>query len=589
MRAILPTELPTHKVSCSVLEHYLSAERPTFEKVHLLPVPLPIAHRFRAPRDSRPKRYNCQRPTDIMADDPHNTSDISDQVEAGAAKEDAETTATRRELKQTSISEKAGQLSTSQDDKSASDDDDAPKDKTTTAGARKVTPPVALGVPSDETLAEQISSPKKKRAHAELDENKDVAEAPLEGEGSAANDSKNNTAVTLNRTNRSEPEKKRPRDRQASASAVKSGQEEVEPLSASASPRSSMEELAKSRPANTATVRSPIDKPQTTSTSAFASSGFAKLGASSASPFAAASGASPFASAGAGKPSVFGSAGTAASFGSVLGGSTPAAPAKLNFSSTSTASPFASALNGQTGGGSVFKSSPFGSAFGGASALSGGGARLTNFGKPGEALKSGKPAKPFGAPESNAEESEKDEDGEEENGEGAVADGEEENKDDEKEESERKRLKLHKIVVDDGESSEVTLFSQRAKMYVMEKGVGWKERGAGMLKVNVPRATVEFENDGSPDATSFDASVLEDKDYSGPKNVRLIMRQDHTLRVILNTIVLPAMQFKIEKKLKAATVLFTAFENGEAQLVQMKLSNANADLFSDVTRTQSIF
>ncbi|KAK0671111.1 hypothetical protein QBC41DRAFT_363511 [Cercophora samala] len=505
-----------------------------------------------------------------MADDPHNTSDISDPVEAGAAKEDAETTATRRELKQTSISEKAGQQpSTSQDDKSASDDDSAPKDKTTT-GARKVTPPVALGVPSDDTLAEQISSPKKKRAHAELDENKDVAEAPLEGEGTAATDSKSTTAVTLNRTNRSEPEKKRPRDRQASASAVKSGQEEVEPLSASASPRSSMEELAKSPPANTATVRSPIDKPQPTSASAFASSGFAKLGASSASPFASAAGASPFASAGAGKPSVFGSAGTT-SFGSVLGGSAAAAPAKLNFSSTSTASPFASALNGQAGGGSVFKSSPFGSAFGGASALSGGGARLTNFGKPGEALKSGKPAKPFGAPESDAEEDEKDEDGEEENGEGAGVDGEEDNKgDDEKEESERKRLKLHKIVVDDGESSEVTLFSQRAKMYVMEKGVGWKERGAGMLKVNVPRATVEFQNDGSPDATSFDASVLEDKDYSGPKNVRLIMRQDHTLRVILNTIVLPAMQFKIEKKLKAATVLFTAFENGEAQLVQMK-------------------
>ncbi|KAK0735919.1 hypothetical protein B0T21DRAFT_289846 [Apiosordaria backusii] len=520
-----------------------------------------------------------------MADDPHNTSDISDQVETSGTKEDAETTATRRELKQTSISEKAGQQlpSTSQDDKSASDDDNAPKDKPTT-GARKVTPPVILGAPSDETLTEQISSPKKKRAHAELDENKDVAEAPLEGEGATMADTKNTTAVTLNRTNRSEPEKKRPRDRQASASAVKSGQEE-EPLSASASPRSSMEELAKSPPATTATLRSPTtttsnDKLQTSS-SAFANSGFAKLGASSASPFASASGASPFASAGAGKPSVFGSS-TTSSFGSVLGGSTAPAPAKLNFGSSSTASPFASTLNGQAGGGSAFKSSPFGSAFGGGSAL-GGGARLTNFSKPGEALKSGKPAKPFGAPESDAEDEDKEEDGEEENGEGAGADGEEESKgDEEKEESERKRLKLHKIVVDDGESSEVTLFSQRAKMYVMEKGVGWKERGAGMLKVNVPRATVEFEDDGSPDATSFDASVLDDKDYSGPKNVRLIMRQDHTLRVILNTIVLPAMQFKIEKKLKAATVLFTAFENGEAQLVQMKLSNANADLFSDL-------
>jgi hypothetical protein len=152
-----------------------------------------------------------------MADDPHNTSDI----ETGAAKEDAETTAARRELKQTSISEKAGHAQQlSQDDKSASDDD-APQDK---APPRRVTPDITLGPPREEVLREQISSPKKKRAHDELDENKDVAETPLE-EGAPPKPAA--TGATQSRTDRSEPEKKRPRDRQASASAVKSGQEEV--------------------------------------------------------------------------------------------------------------------------------------------------------------------------------------------------------------------------------------------------------------------------------------------------------------------------------------------------------------------------
>jgi hypothetical protein len=86
------------------------------------------------------------------------------------------------------------------------------------------------------------------------------------------------------------------------------------------------------------------------------------------------------------------------------------------------------------------------------------------------------------------------------------------------------------VVVDDGEGKELTLFSVRAKMYVMEKGVGWKERGAGMLKVNVPKTTVD-----------------------------------------LNTIILPAMKFQVTNRLKSSTILFTAFEGGEARQVQMKV------------------
>lgn len=112
-------------------------------------------------------------------------------------------------------------------------------------------------------------------------------------------------------------------------------------------------------------------------------------------------------------------------------------------------------------------------------------------------------------------------------------------------------------------------------MFLMEKGVGWKERGAGMLKVNVPKSTIEFDDFGHVDPHSFDASVLEDEeDENGNRKcVRLIMRQDHTLRVILNTVVVPAMTFQLNQKLKAAFVLFTAFDEGEAKQVQMKARN----------------
>ena len=166
----------------------------------------------------------CEPTSDTMADDPHNISDISDHAEpAAAAKEDAQTTAARRELKQTSISEKAGRdpVQLSQDDKSASEDD-IPSENA--AARRRLTPPITLAAANDDSLKEQISSPKKKRAHDELDENRDVSEGPLEG---GTPDKAAGTAAIQSRTNRSEPEKKRPRDRQASASAVQGGKEEV--------------------------------------------------------------------------------------------------------------------------------------------------------------------------------------------------------------------------------------------------------------------------------------------------------------------------------------------------------------------------
>jgi hypothetical protein len=146
-----------------------------------------------------------------MADDPHIASDVSDPVQTKAAKEDAETTAARRELKQTSISENAGQSqhrATSDDDDDASDSAPQDKDKDSST-ARQATPDTDPGdVQDDILLREQVSSPKKKRAHDEL-----VADgSSTAGEGSSK---PTNSAVAQSRTEESEPEKKRPRDRES--------------------------------------------------------------------------------------------------------------------------------------------------------------------------------------------------------------------------------------------------------------------------------------------------------------------------------------------------------------------------------------
>jgi hypothetical protein len=144
-------------------------------------------------------------------------------------------------------------------------------------------------------------------------------------------------------------------------------------------------------------------------------------------------------------------------------------------------------------------------------------------------------------------------------------------------------------------------------MFLMEKGVGWKERGAGMLKVNVPQSSVEFDEQGIPRPETFDASVLDDDPMpdgsKGRKSVRLIMRQDHTLRVILNTVILPAMDFQLNQKLKASLILFMAFDGPNVQQVQMKvgaptcqnlpsqtnslpqMSEVNANNFTNLMRT----
>lgn len=105
-------------------------------------------------------------------------------------KEDAETRAARRELKQSTISD--------QPQPTASGDSPADDD-----AARPATPP------ADAPEADQLLSPKKKRAHDQLDQDRPVEETDATSVAS--------TDSAKDRTSRSEPEKKRPRDDEESS------------------------------------------------------------------------------------------------------------------------------------------------------------------------------------------------------------------------------------------------------------------------------------------------------------------------------------------------------------------------------------
>lgn len=313
------------------------------------------------------------------------------------------------------------------------------------------------------------------------------------------------------------------------------------------------------------------DKPQTSS-SAFANSGFASLASSSSSGFAGL---------GATKPSVFGGAAPAASpFGALAAAKAPgpasAAPTADSTESSSTTAPLslgfgggASSGFGGLGGGS---GSVFGSRLGNGFA-SGSPPKLSSFAAPGkEVVGATKPAKAFGAPESGDDASD------DEDSEGGASDDDARSNvspDDKKKTSKISKgtftisgfkcRKLTNLIVhiEDGESGEVTLLQLRAKLFAIDsKEAGWKERGVGTLKVNVPRSCADVDENGAAIPGSFDSSGLkdEDEDPTAPRVARLIMRQENTHRVVLNTIIVRAMEFNDKPSQSSAQILFTAFE-----------------------------
>ncbi len=332
-----------------------------------------------------------------MADDAPSAGDLSDAVGGGcdSPKEDAATKATREELKQTAISDPADKPAA----KPAPAAGDKKKEPARDEARRTTTPELGTLDTGHEALRDQVSSPKKKRAHDELEvPNKDGTADDAAADEDMSTGSGSGSGTAASRTDRAEPEKKRPRDKQVddALKSTRNAEARFSPtpsdFGSPPSPVSQQKQPAATeggdgkdtKPAAGASSPSAKAARPAISVSGFASSGFAKLTGTN-SPFGALA-ASPS------KGSLFASSSTSGSSFGALGGAKPAAPTLSFGSKTNPASPFAS-LNGQSAFGSTFKT-----AFGGSL----GGAKLTSFGKPGEVLKSDKPARPFGAPESDA-------------------------------------------------------------------------------------------------------------------------------------------------------------------------------------------
>lgn len=486
--------------------------------------------------------------------------------------DDPATAAASEELKHTTLSDRAIPASESHA-AHASTAENVDEDKHMEGTHKDTTPDAEPTDAQNEELRERLSSPKKKRGRDQEDETECSDDSKLD-EGSADGATANEGREKKRHRDISEDHSKSitPSDiaQEAKESATMDSQNSHE--TTAAPPK---EETSNAPPES---VPNPTfgsglgsQQPQT-SASAFASSGFGALAASATSPFG---------TIGASKPSVFGTiaqSGTSG-FGAIARAKSPPLSSFASMSSDKPASTFGGGIGGGAStsgfGGALGQKSVFGTAlsngFGGAGAP-----KLTSFagGKENAPLAS-KPAKPFGAPESDEEESSEDDGGSE----GEGADEEEGERGDPED---KKKSKIPKAPVDDGEAGEATLLQLRGKLYTLEsKETGWKERGVGTLKVNVNKSCVEMGENGQPIPDSLDFSTMDDNE--NVPAARLIMRQENTHRVILNTIIVQAMGF--QQKPSSATavqILFTAFE-GEKESkpanMLLKLSESNARLF----------
>ena len=80
----------------------------------------------------------------------------------------------------------------------------------------------------------------------------------------------------------------------------------------------------------------------------------------------------------------------------------------------------------------------------------------------------------------------------------------------------------------------------------------------------MPVSSASFDDNGVAVPGSFDPSGLEDEDEEnkvvGPRIPRLIMRQENTHRVILNTVILRGTAFTDKPGTSTAQIMFTAIE-----------------------------
>ncbi|KAF2836029.1 hypothetical protein M501DRAFT_280467 [Patellaria atrata CBS 101060] len=451
--------------------------------------------------------------------------------------------------------------------------------------------------PDKDSSKASSSSPGHKRSREEYleDEQKDVTPTvDLDTEIKDAINGEYKQAVSPQSISieKNQPRTKRHRDSYSPQSTIP----DVEPLSEVGTetkipPSSGFANTSSTSPFGAlAGSKSPPSQPQTSST-AFAKSGFGALANSTSSPFGSMSPST-------GNKSPFGAFGTSttsklSSFASPVATDKPSSTTFGGGATAGDKSPFAAAfststLGNGTSGFSGLGASSFGSrlssgfgtlAGGGLSSFASGGGQITGL--------SEKPAKPFGAPESDEEEDDEDDTDDE--------DDEDAQKDEDREDNEAPKTKAiifdgdekkdKRKDVETGEENETTVFVSRAKLYTYVKVDGksdkkeWKERGVGTLKLNKRNAST---------------TVNDDDTEAGPKvepvKARFVMRADATHNVILNTAVQKDLKVGDPQggPPKGMYVYFWGSVDGKAlELMQFKLKQQNAtDLCEKVKELQ---
>lgn len=118
--------------------------------------------------------------------------------------------------------------------------------------------------------------------------------------------------------------------------------------------------------------------------------------------------------------------------------------------------------------------------------------------------------------------------------------------------------------VDTGEEGEEVHFSARARLYFFDQS--WKERGTGVIKVNIRASDDEDTESREPDP--------EAQAPGGRRKARLLMRADATHKVLLNTPVFKGMKFGASDGSEPTGKLMhlQSLENGKPLLLQIKVS-----------------
>ncbi|KAF9525964.1 hypothetical protein CPB83DRAFT_858704 [Crepidotus variabilis] len=128
-------------------------------------------------------------------------------------------------------------------------------------------------------------------------------------------------------------------------------------------------------------------------------------------------------------------------------------------------------------------------------------------------------------------------------------------KDDEEEEEDPSKMQFTEQDVTTGEEEEETIHQVRGKLFSLN-GNAWKERGTGLLRLNVKQ------DDGT--------------------GARLVMRKDAVYTLLLNITLFPGMRCSLAQDPRY--LRFSAIENGVATTYNLKVSNAKIaqDLLEDI-------